>query len=119
MVSLCDGAFVLAQAGLLNGVPATTFPEDYDRLAKVFPQVDLRINVSFVDSGKILTSQGGARSYDVAMHLVDKLYGTRVAAGRRQGPPDPLAARSRHHGAPGGRDAESSAAPRRLAAPLA
>ena len=94
VVSLCDGAFVLAQAGLLDGVPATTFPEDYDRLVKQFPKVDLRINVSFVDAGKILTSQGGARSYDVAMHLVDKLYGTRVAQGIGQGllipwPPDP------------------------------
>lgn len=94
VVSLCDGAFVLAQAGLLDGVPATTFPEDYDRLVKMFPKVDLRINVSFVDAGKILTSQGGARSFDVAMHLVDKLYGTRVAQGIGQGllipwPPDP------------------------------
>jgi putative intracellular protease/amidase len=34
VVSLCDGAFVLAQAGLLDGVPATTFPEDYPRFAR-------------------------------------------------------------------------------------
>jgi transcriptional regulator GlxA family with amidase domain len=79
VLSLCDGAFVLAQAGLLDGVPATTFPEDYARFAKTFPGVDLRVNVSFVDAGKILTSEGGARSYDVAMHLVDRLYGTPVA----------------------------------------
>ncbi len=79
VVSLCDGAFVLAQAGLLDGVPATTFPDDYERLAKTFPNVDLRINVSFVDAGKVLTSEGGARSYDVAMHLVDRLYGQQVA----------------------------------------
>jgi transcriptional regulator GlxA family with amidase domain len=79
VVSLCDGAFVLAQAGLLDGVPATTFPDDYERLAKTFPKVDLRINVSFVDSGKVLTSEGGARSYDVAMYLVDRLYGPQVA----------------------------------------
>ena len=81
VVSLCDGAFVLAQAGLLDGVPATTFPDDYERFAKAFPNVDLRINVSFVDAGKVLTSQGGALSYDVAMHLVDRLYGTQVAQG--------------------------------------
>jgi transcriptional regulator GlxA family with amidase domain len=81
VVSLCDGAFVLAQAGLLAGVPATTFPDDYKRLAQKFPDVDLRVNVSFVDAGKILTSQGGARSYDVALHLVDRLYGSQVAAG--------------------------------------
>ncbi|HKH47921.1 MAG TPA: DJ-1/PfpI family protein [Thermoanaerobaculia bacterium] len=94
VVSLCDGAFVLGKAGLLEGVPATTFPEDYDRLVQMFPKVDLRVNVSFVDSGKILTSQGGARSYDVAMYLVDKLYGQNVAQGIGKGllipwPPDP------------------------------
>lgn len=94
VVSLCDGAFVLAKAGLLDGVPATTFPEDYDRLVQMFPKVDLRVNVSFVDSGKILTSQGGARSFDVAMHLVDKLYGQKVAQGIGKGllipwPPEP------------------------------
>lgn len=94
VVSLCDGAFVLAQAGLLDGVPATTFPDDYKRLAQMFPKVDLRINVSFVDAGKFLTSQGGARSYDVAMHLVDRLYGPEVAKGVGHGllipwPPDP------------------------------
>jgi putative intracellular protease/amidase len=81
VVSLCDGAFVLAQAGILDGVPATTFPDDYKRLTQMFPRIDLRINVSFVDAGKVLTSEGGARSYDVAMHLVDKLYGPKVAQG--------------------------------------
>lgn len=94
VMSLCDGAFVLAQAGLLNGVPATTFPKDYERFATMFPNVDLRINVSFVDAGRMLTSQGGARSFDVAMHLVDRLYGQRVAKGVGDGllipwPPDP------------------------------
>jgi putative intracellular protease/amidase len=94
VVSLCDGAFLLAKAGLLDGVPATTFPEDYDRLVEMFPKVELRVNVSFVDAGKILTSQGGARSYDVAMHLVDKLYGQKVAQDIGKGllipwPPDP------------------------------
>lgn len=94
VVALCDGAFVLAQAGLLDGVPATTFPEDYDRLVKMFPKIDLRVNVSFVDAGKILTSEGGTRSYDVAMHLVDKLYGPQTATGIGKGllipwPPDP------------------------------
>jgi len=79
VISLCDGAFVLAQAGLLDGAAATTFPDDYARLAKAFPKVELRINVSFVDTGKLLTSEGGARSYEVAMHLVDRLYGTQVA----------------------------------------
>jgi transcriptional regulator GlxA family with amidase domain len=94
VLSLCDGTFLLAKAGLLQGVPATTFPEDYGRFAQQFPDVDLRINVSFVDAGKIITSQGGARSYEAAMSLVDRLYGRQVAEGIGKGllvpwPPDP------------------------------
>ncbi len=81
VMSLCDGAFVLAEAGLLDGRSATTFPADYDAFAERFPEVSLRINVSFVHDGKFLTSQGGARSYDVAMYLVDRLYGETVAQG--------------------------------------
>ena len=94
VLSLCDGAFLLAKAGLLQGIPATTFPDDYGRFSQMFPGVDLRINVSFVDAGKIVTSQGGARSYEAAMHLVDRLYGRQVAEGIGKGllvpwPPDP------------------------------
>ena len=85
VVSLCDGAFVLARAGLLDGRSATTFPTDYRAFADRFPAVDLKINVSFVQDGRFLTSQGGARSYDVAMHLVDLLYGEEVAAGVGRG----------------------------------
>ncbi|HWM93070.1 MAG TPA: DJ-1/PfpI family protein [Thermoanaerobaculia bacterium] len=94
VLSLCDGAFLLAKAGLLQGIPATTFPEDYGRFSQMFPGLDLRINVSFVDAGKVITSQGGARSYEAAMHLVDRLYGRQVAEGIGKGllvpwPPDP------------------------------
>jgi transcriptional regulator GlxA family with amidase domain len=94
VLSLCDGAFVLAKAGLLEGIPATTFPDDYESFQKAFPSVDLRINVSYVDAGKVITSQGGARSFEAAMQLVDKLYGTAVAQGIGKGllvtwPPDP------------------------------
>jgi putative intracellular protease/amidase len=94
VISLCDGAFILAKAGLLQGIPATTFPDDYGRFSQQFPDVDLRINVSFVDAGKVITSQGGARSYEATMHLVDRLYGRQVAEGIGKGllvpwPPDP------------------------------
>lgn len=94
VLSLCDGAFVLAKAGLLQGIPVTTFPDDYGRFSQMFPNLDLRINVSFVDAGKVITSQGGTRSYEAAMHLVDRLYGRQVAEGIGKGllvpwPPDP------------------------------
>ncbi len=85
VVSLCDGAFVLAAAGLLEGRRCTTFPGDQDRFAADFPGLDLVRGVSFVHDGPMLTSEGGARSYDVAMYLVDHLYGEKVAQGVGRG----------------------------------
>jgi transcriptional regulator GlxA family with amidase domain len=85
VMSLCDGAFVLAAAGLLDGHAVTTFPGDQDRFAAAFPELDLRRGVSFVHDGAVLTSEGGARSYDVSMYLVDHLYGERAAQGIGQG----------------------------------
>ena len=78
VISLCDGAFVLAKAGLLDGIRATTFPGDQDRFEKTFPKVDLVRNVSFVDAGHALTSVGGAKSYDVALYFVEKVYGAKA-----------------------------------------
>ena len=94
VMSLCDGAFVLAAAGLLDGRVCTTFPGDQDRFAEMFPHLTLEREVSFVHDGKTLTSQGGARSYDVALYLVDHLYGEEVARGVGRGliidwPPHP------------------------------
>ncbi len=81
VMSLCWGAFVLAEAGLLDGTAMTTFPKDYDRFSDRFPAVDLHRGPSFVHDGRALTSQGGVRSFDVAMYLVDHLYGEPVAQG--------------------------------------
>jgi transcriptional regulator GlxA family with amidase domain len=75
VLSLCDGGFVLAKAGLLDGLEATTFPGDQDRFAAMFPRVKLQRGVIFVHDGKAVTSVGGARSYDPAMYLVERLYG--------------------------------------------
>jgi transcriptional regulator GlxA family with amidase domain len=85
VVTLCDGAFILANTGLLNGKKATTFPSDVAAFRKLFPQVQTQEGYSFVHDGKFLTSQGGARSYDVAMYLVDLMYGEKVAAGVGKG----------------------------------
>ena len=81
VVSLCWGAFILAEAGLLDGHACTTFPGDYQTFAEAFPALDIRVNASFVHDGRVLTSQGGTRSYDVAMYLIDLIYGERVAQG--------------------------------------
>jgi transcriptional regulator GlxA family with amidase domain len=85
VISLCDGAFVLASAGLLDGRRCTTFPGDQDRFAETYPELDLVRGVSFVHDGPVMTSQGGAKSYDVAMYLVDHLYGEKVAQGVGRG----------------------------------
>jgi transcriptional regulator GlxA family with amidase domain len=81
VMSLCWGAFVLARAGLLDDRACTTFPSDCARFARTFPELDLRFNVSFVHDRDRLTSQGGARSYEAAMYLIDHLFGQQVAAG--------------------------------------
>ena len=81
VMSLCWGAFILAEAGLLDGHSCTTFPSDYRSFAEAFPDLDLKVNASFVHDGKVLTSQGGSRSYDVAMYLVDLILGESVAKG--------------------------------------
>jgi transcriptional regulator GlxA family with amidase domain len=79
MTSHCDGAFVLAKAGLLDEVASTTFPTDVDQYRKVFPHLDVRDGVIFVHDGKYITSAGGARSFDAALYLCELLYGKKIA----------------------------------------
>jgi len=79
VTSHCDGAFILAQAGLLDNVVSTTFPSDIDLMKKRFPLLDIRKNVWFVHDGNVITSAGGARSFEAAMYLCDVLYGPKIA----------------------------------------
>jgi transcriptional regulator GlxA family with amidase domain len=80
VLSLCDGAFVLARAGLLDGKQATTFPADVGRFREMFAStVDVHEDVSFVHDEACITSVGGARSFDAALYLCELLYGEKVA----------------------------------------
>ena len=85
VMSLCDGAFVLAKAGLVEGKESTTFPSDIGKYREVFPHLSVHENVSFVHHDNLLTSAGGAKSYDVALYLVHHLYGDQVAKGVGRG----------------------------------
>ncbi len=81
VLSLCDGAFVLAAAGLLDGLASTTFPSDVEAYRRRFPHLDVRDGVSFVHDGKAITSVGGAPSFEAALYLVERLYGAKIARG--------------------------------------
>ena len=80
IASICVGAFVLAAAGLLDGLSATTHWIAADRLAAMFPRVDVRPDVLYVDSGRILTSAGAAAGLDLCLHLIRRDFGSAVAA---------------------------------------
>jgi len=79
VTSHCDGAFVLAKAGLLNNVASTTFPSDIATYKKMFPNLEVKDNVLFVHDGKYITSAGGAKSFEAALYLSEYLYGKEIA----------------------------------------
>jgi transcriptional regulator GlxA family with amidase domain len=79
ITSHCDGAFVLAKAGLLENTISTTFPSDIDTMRERFPNLDIRKDVLFVHDGKYITSAGGAKSFEAALYLCEYLYGKEIA----------------------------------------
>ncbi len=79
MTSHCDGAFVLAKAGLPDSVVCTTFPGDVKAMREMFPHLDVRDSVLFVHDGKYITSAGGAKSFEASLYLSEVLYGAEVA----------------------------------------
>ncbi|MFJ9896199.1 GlxA family transcriptional regulator [Streptomyces sp. NPDC091280] len=80
IVSICAGAFVLAEAGLLDGLRATTHWIAADLLARSYPLVEVEPDVLYVDNGQILTSAGAAAGLDLCLHLVRRDFGSAVAA---------------------------------------
>ena len=79
MTSHCDGAFVLAKAGILNNKVSTTFPSDINKMRTMFPDLDIRKEVLFVHDDKYITSAGGAKSFEAALYLAEHLYGAEIA----------------------------------------
>lgn len=85
MTSHCDGAFVLAKAGLLDEVTSTTFPSDIETYKTMFPNLDVKDSVLFVHDGKYITSAGGAKSFEAALYLCEFLYGKEIAKSLAKG----------------------------------
>ncbi|MFJ2780148.1 GlxA family transcriptional regulator [Kitasatospora sp. NPDC087315] len=80
IASLCAGAFVLAEAGLLEGRTATTHWALAPELARRFPAVDVHPEVLFTGGGDLWTSAGVAAGIDLCLHLVRAAHGQQAAA---------------------------------------
>jgi transcriptional regulator GlxA family with amidase domain len=79
IVGLCLGAFVLAEAGLLDGRPAATHWHLGTAFAERYPQVQLDPQVLYVDDGDVVTSAGTAAAIDCCLHLMRQRHGAEVA----------------------------------------
>lgn len=73
MTSVCTGALVFADAGLLDGRPATTHWASLDTLASLGHDIAVRPDDRFVDDGNVVTSAGVSAGIDMALHLVARL----------------------------------------------
>ncbi len=78
-VSICTGAFVLAGAGLLDGLEATTHWAHAEHFRRVFPRVRLNEDVLYIDNGDILTSAGNAAGIDLLLHILRRDLGSDTA----------------------------------------
>jgi transcriptional regulator GlxA family with amidase domain len=79
ILSVCSGAFVLGQAGLLDGRRCTTHWIHADELASRFPAALVDPKVLYVDDGDLLTSAGTSAGIDLCLHLVRREQGAEVA----------------------------------------
>lgn len=82
IASVCTGAFLLAQAGILTDQQVTTHWEDQAALADRFPSLDVVDGPRWVGAGDVYTSAGISAGIDLALHLVDRIdagLGARVA----------------------------------------
>jgi transcriptional regulator GlxA family with amidase domain len=78
-LSVCTGALVLATAGLLDGLQATTHFGSYDLLGELAPNTSVIRGVRYVDNGKVITSAGVQAGMDMALHVVARLLGEDAA----------------------------------------
>jgi AraC family transcriptional activator FtrA len=79
LCSICSGVFVLAAAGILAGKKVTTHWRYADKLARLYPELEVDAKALYVDEGQILTSAGSAAGLDMFLHLVRRDHGARVA----------------------------------------
>jgi YHS domain-containing protein/putative intracellular protease/amidase len=79
VMSVCTGAFVLADTGLLSGKPATTHHSAYVRLASQFPDIKVKPGARYTETGNIATAGGLSSGIDLALRVVERYFGREVA----------------------------------------
>jgi transcriptional regulator GlxA family with amidase domain len=80
VASICTGAFLLAQTGVLDGRRATTHWRGAALLARRHPRIEVDPDVLYVDAGRVLTSAGAAAGLDLCLYLIRKDFGATAAA---------------------------------------
>lgn len=80
VISVCTGALLLAKAGLLDNLAATTHVGAIDLLREVAPGASIHPEKRFVDNGRVLLSGGIAAGIDLSFHVVARLLGQEIAA---------------------------------------
>jgi transcriptional regulator GlxA family with amidase domain len=78
--SVCTGAYLLAEAGLLNGRACTTHWKYTTRFSNRYPQAQVQQNRLFIKEDNIYTSAGVASGIDLALYVVEQLFGAHFAA---------------------------------------
>jgi transcriptional regulator GlxA family with amidase domain len=79
VLSVCTGALLLAKAGLLDGLEATTHHGAIDLLRQVAPKTMVHADRRFVDNGRVACSAGIAAGIDMSLHVVARLLGRELA----------------------------------------
>ena len=75
VMSVCTGAFVLANTGLIDGLSATTHHDFYESFEQSFPKVKLLRGRRFVDNGKFVSAGGLTSGIDASLHLISRYFG--------------------------------------------
>jgi len=79
VASVCTGAFILAQAGLLENLEVTTHWENIEELRESYPNINVVDSCRWVDEGKFVSSGGISAGIDMSLHLVSRLAGLELA----------------------------------------
>jgi transcriptional regulator GlxA family with amidase domain len=77
--SICTGAYLLAEAGILDGAACATHWKNIDDLQKRYPRINVRKGILFAEAGNVFTSAGIASGIDLAIHLIGLRHGPKLA----------------------------------------